>query len=401
MAGRKPRVLLLAFGLAVGCHSTLWHEQPRAKTSSTVGEGGAAEGGAAAENASQGGAAPGAASQAGAGGETGAVGGSPGTEGGDGGGGWDPTGVAGLPANEDREPPYVVATEPPDGATGVTSSRLVVRFSEPMAAHTVRVSLTAAEIERSSWNEGGDVLTLETGMKLPTLDSPPSTSERPSYRLEVDGASADRAGNALMRPVAVSFQTGVRVAQSIPINVALRGHSEGTWILAGDTSANGSHLGLLTFVLVDLSEHATFIERATLRLAVRKMTHSLVVLGDPLRDLGDAVLEHAVYQERNAEAYAPTAKLGDVGVLFRKENLVSPDVVFDIDVTREVNDDWAQRASRQSRSQYRVRLQRATDGDSMPDQLMLWNQPPVQDDQCGGPCPDYKVPRLNLTYTLP
>lgn len=270
-----------------------------------------------------------------------------------------------------------------------------------MAAETVRVSLTAAEIERSSWNEGGDVLTLETGMKLPTLDAPPATSERPSYRLEVDGASADRAGNALMRPVAVSFQTGVRVAQSIPINVALRGHSEGTWILAGDTSANDSHLGLLTFLLGDLSEQATVIESATLRLALRKMTNSLVVLGDPLRDLGDAVLEHAVYQERNAEAYAPSAKLGDVGVLFRKENLMSPDVPFDVDVTKEVNDDWAQRASRQSRSQYRVRLQRATDGDSTPDQLMLWNQPPVQQDQCGGACPDYKVPRLNVTYTLP
>ena len=118
-------------------------------------------------------------------------------------------------------------------------------------------------------------------------------------------------------------------------------------------------------------------------------------------ELGAVLLEHATFLTRSASAYAPAAKLGEVAVIFRPGEQFAADIPFYVDVTNEVNDDWAARSLRTNKSQYRVRFAEATDGDFEPDQLMLWNYPPSQKEQCGGPCELYQVPWLDVEYTVP
>ncbi|MFN3286354.1 MAG: Ig-like domain-containing protein [bacterium] len=97
----------------------------------------------------------------------------------------------------DRTPPAVTATEPADGAQGVTQARVAVTFSEPMATSTVRLrSDPPADLGTPLWSDGDRTVTF----------LPPGL--RPDTRYVVTVTGRDLAGNPLPRAHTFRFATG-------------------------------------------------------------------------------------------------------------------------------------------------------------------------------------------------
>jgi len=177
----------------------------------------------------------------------------------------------------DTQPPTVLATDPPDGATGVrTDRRLTIRFDEPMDRAATERALATSVPGTTSWSDDGRELQVE----LPTIyaegDSTRIAPRRYSYRLST--GARDVAGNPLRTPIEGSFTTARRVLLALDIHANLYGNSfdDGVtryaFLGAGDVDAD------------DLSSVATWhrpnlevleVESALLRSVVHKVDGDL------------------------------------------------------------------------------------------------------------------------------
>jgi hypothetical protein len=304
----------------------------------------------------------------------------------------------GVPGVKERDttPPRVLASLPQQGALAVSDGNVVITFSEPMDPASFRPTVLGAHLQGTSWNERGDVLTLHCD--LPSFTEPPASGERLDCQIEVPSSARDVNGNEMAQEFRFSFSPVAYVTQQFYVATSLRGHAGGTYILAGDTEENIGHMGLITFVLETMPDFLE-IQKATMRLNLRRMSETKIVTGDPLGDLGRLHLEHALFSELSTQAYADSAKLGELGVVLGSGAALAGDQPFEMDVTEAVAEDLDVRDARRSFSQYRLRFDRTTNDDKLADQIMFWNLKPTHP-ECHGACDSYQVPTLTVSYTV-
>jgi N-acetylneuraminic acid mutarotase len=99
----------------------------------------------------------------------------------------------------DSEPPSVLSTNPPDGATNVDpNSQITIVFSEPMNKTSVEdaLSIIPGSINNRSWDTSGEVLTLNVSME-----------EGKKYIVKIAQTAEDLAGNRMKVEYTLVFDT--------------------------------------------------------------------------------------------------------------------------------------------------------------------------------------------------
>ena len=119
----------------------------------------------------------------------------------------------------DTTPPTVIATEPPNGATGVWRNRAVTAtFSEPMRVETLTGDTFALTADGAGPIAGAVVYTGETAVFRPAEDLPGSTA----FTAVVRGTVQDLAGNAMGADHVWRFTTGTLPDTTAPWVVSTR-----------------------------------------------------------------------------------------------------------------------------------------------------------------------------------
>ncbi len=273
----------------------------------------------------------------------------------------------------DTTAPSIVKVTPENGAKGVPAdAAIVIQFSEPMSHESVEALYSSlhlpAQSVSMSWNEAGDTLTITPNNKLDIAEGigfDPSTTEAKEYRVSISEDATDLAGNELTGRLDLVFTTQKRMAASVGIDGELTRYRTSI----GGVSAVGSALrigdnamivyrGFVTFDLSKLPDGAE-IESAT--MGVRQVA----VTGTPF-DLGVVNANHITYDIVSSVAWNVPA-LSSMGAL-TSTTALGP---RSLDVTAAVADDYAQRAARFDRSQYRLEFPNAYNGDGDGDNLDL------------------------------
>jgi len=295
------------------------------------------------------------------------------------------------------EAPGVLVVTPADGATGQHSDQtIVIQFTEPMNSEATEGAYQSNDLPAASvsftWDDGRTALTITPRAGLPyaagTLATPANT-----YHWGLDGSARTHAGQALAA-VQFSFSTLRQVSSELRADPA----RTGTWtdgegeglhncvraakapsqptVCIGDDANNVRYTGFLSFDLSVLPDQITSFVSARLQA-------NAVTYGTP-EALGASRLEHVSF-EQLGDAALRAAPLVPLGAFWGGPSLLNvTQLVLSEDLTGAVQDDYANRAARQSRSQYRLGFaQLSADGS--------WD--------------DLELPtngiRLGLTYLLP
>lgn len=279
----------------------------------------------------------------------------------------------------DTTAPTVLSASPGQASIGNARSSFVeIIFSEPMNKASVQAAfaITAPAGFNGgsfSWNEAGTVMTF----------TPPSQfayGTDVSWQLSV--AAKDVAGNALAETVTRGFRVIRQGTLTVSFDPSTSGsvgapsyfRQSDTYISAylGDTYGNDTYRLFLGFKLSGLPEETTKISQATLKWWVT------TVVGDPLGKFGQLLLEPVNVGERLDTAPVESPPSPDLiadyqasplaaGVRVLPADIGSPG---SFDVTDSVARDWSARASRNRRTQYRLRFTQNSDSDSKTDALV-------------------------------
>lgn len=219
----------------------------------------------------------------------------------------------------DTAPPRLIATEPHDGARGVTASTaIVLTFSEPMDRRATTAALLQDGLEVPSlleWSESGLELRL---LPARTLEYAAGSAEIAPlrYTVELAASASDAAGNPL-EARSPSFQTLRRVTQVLtPIDdPAQTGHvrgdgddnhgsaCRGELICAGDDrftmdpETRSQYRGFISFDLAELPEELVEVVDAELSASASS------VEGDPFGALGQLHIERAQFESVSLAAF--------------------------------------------------------------------------------------------------
>jgi hypothetical protein len=260
------------------------------------------------------------------------------------------------------------------GAPGVRAgvrkdAAIVVTFSEPMDRDSVLLAYQSPRIPSNgatfTWNSEGTVLTID-----PSADLQYGTyGQHQRYTLQITSVATDLAGNSLATAYPVEFTTLTRMTGflSLELEAGVVVPSKGDayscaqqTLLIGDSDANGNSKAFFTFDLSKLPGDIAEIEQATFEVPWQR------TIGDPWGNLGALLLEHTdlalprATGALSAKALAPLGSLANTGRS-----------TLSIDVTSALAQDYAARAQRQNRSQYRMAFEKTTDNDSALDVLLV------------------------------
>lgn len=278
------------------------------------------------------------------------------------------------PMNPDPEPevdttaPSISATVPAAGEAGVIAdTAIVVTFSEPMDAASVEAAYSSEDLPPESvafsWNAAATELTIAPAAPFEYaagVGTDPSVVEAKTYAVTIGTGAMDEAGNPLAAPLALEFATKRRMLASFPYdnnmtrvlrNTTLLSAANQMWV--GDNSQTETYRSYLTFDL------ATLPAGAEVEAAEFSGTQT-APSGTPYT-LGGVMADHVVYPAMIDAGTAPA--LSTPGA-FSADTSLS---VRRLTVTAEVQDDVANRAARNHRSQFRLRFGTATDGDNVTD----------------------------------
>jgi hypothetical protein len=236
------------------------------------------------------------------------------------------------------------------------------RDSVALAYQSPRIPSNGATF---TWNGDGTVLTID-----PTADLQYGTfGQQQRYTLEITTVATDLAGNPLATAYPVEFTTLTRASTLLHLEldagvvVPSKGEayscSQQT-LLIGDSDANGHSKAFFTFDISKLPSDVAEIEQATLELPWQR------VIGDPWGNLGRLLVEHVDLPLPRAPSALSAAALAPIGPLANTGR-----ASVSSDVTRALAADYAARAQRQGRSQYRVAFERTTDNDNALDVLLV------------------------------
>lgn len=300
----------------------------------------------------------------------------------------------GAPA--DTTAPSVVSISPAGGATGVAKdANIVVTFSEKMNQAATQAAYQSTDLPASdvtfSWNPAGTVMTINPNADLLY------TAAGKTYAFSLTTTATDIAGNALPATNS-SFKTFKQITTTLSSTPALDGwvRSEGlvntdnTSMLVGDSGSvdNATYRGYLSFDLTPLPASLTSTNIQSAKLTV----HQQSVSGTPYADLKTGVLpllssyllvDHVNY------GTGLTPSDFDAPVLSNQGNLITTPTVGDYSksVLDALKDD---RTNNRTRSQYRLRFAKLTDGDGNFDAASLTSGDSATN-----------KPTLEVTYLIP
>ena len=267
----------------------------------------------------------------------------------------------------DTTAPVLVDSIPAANATGVPANqKITLTFSEPMDPATVEdaysSSLLPLDKVSFQWSPDQKVLTISPDAPLEYAAGTgfdPSEVTPLTYAITIGAGAADLAGNPLGAALELSFATRRRMTTPFPIVPDLTKALLDTGVLAGvslfigDNSAGKRYHSYVTFDLTALPAGSE-VEAASFD------GNQTAPFGLPYA-LGAIMTQHIAYSTMDnisaVQAISLPGELSTNGNVERKF----------IDVTSQVQDDVINRATRGDRSQYRLQIDKATDGDGVAD----------------------------------
>jgi hypothetical protein len=278
----------------------------------------------------------------------------------------------------DTTAPTILNATPSDGTLGVArSASITVVFSEPMdkASAQTAFAITAPPGFNAgvfNWNAAGTEMTFKPDANF-------TYGTEVSWR--VSDAARDLSANTLGSTVTRSFRV-VRVntvtiyfdpptSGSISAPSYYRSCATYQGALVGDDFANETSRTFIGFKMDALPEGLVQITHANLKWWVEG------VFGDPFGKFGELLLEQVnVGEEIPCVVIGLTAEVNpQIRAAYETPALgppltIPPSVVTttgNIDLTSRVIQDWANRTSRNKRSQFRLRFQGASDNNGQGD----------------------------------
>jgi hypothetical protein len=252
----------------------------------------------------------------------------------------------------------------------------VITFSERMnqsatqsAYQSASTGIRPADVTMS-WNAEGTVLTINPVADLSYATGSSTSVVALVYAYTVTNTATDIAGNALSS-INVAFRTMRQISQDLPGipdlsgTVSADGSAAGaacwffiTLICPGDTTTNAQLKGFLSFDMTGVPAGAQ-VTVANLRVFQWQVVATPYggALGGGLR------AEHVNFATMNLAAFN-LVPLSTIGVV---SNDADPEEYKTISVLAAVQNDYANRAARGNRSQFRLQFPNASDFDGVAD----------------------------------
>ena len=275
--------------------------------------------------------------------------------------------------NADTASPLVASVTPAAGQIGIPADEVIkIGFNEAMDQASVEAAYSSHHLAKDavtfSWNEAGDLLTITPKAPLALAEgigNDPSVTEATKYEMWITTDATDLAGNPLTNQAEVSFTTSKRMVTTAPVVADLTRYrvSNGGVSAVGDDLRIGdnamlTYRGFVTFDLVGMPGGAE-IEKAA--FSVQQTAY----IGTPF-DMGNVNTVHILYGIVNSTAWN-AVPLGMMDPL-TTTTAIGP---RSVDVTGAVAEDYADRAARSNRTQYRLEFPTATNGDGDQDTIEL------------------------------
>ena len=284
----------------------------------------------------------------------------------------EPGGPGPMPDPNDTTSPRVVSTTPSASATGVgADTKLVIQFDEPMDPATVEAAYSSADLplEQISLNFNADQTELTITPVKPLvyaegMGTDPSAIPAKTYSIAISQAATDLAGNPLDAPLALSFATKRRMTASFPLDSTLTRVALGGTLLAssndiwvGDNAVDNTYRAYITF---DMTAMPANIDVESAQFSSRQ----LPPVGAPY-NLGAVMAHHVSFATLNG--FGSMQAISIPGMYSQDGNVESKI----IDVTPQVADDLAHRTERNSRTQYRLQIDTATNANAVTDRAVF------------------------------
>ncbi|WP_084668198.1 Ig-like domain-containing protein [Myxococcus stipitatus] len=295
----------------------------------------------------------------------------------------------------DTTPPTILSTTPGNAVIGVARDTLIeIVFSEPMNKASVEGAF--AILSPAGLNTG--TLRWNTSSTVMTYSFPTELSYGADLRWQISTNARDAEGNALAATAAQTFRA---IRQGIA-TFAFDSGTSGTvdspgffrqtsfynMATVGDNAGNFIERLFLGFQMSTLPEDLTTIRQARLKWWTGGQ------IGDPFGKLGQLILEPVdignelpIKFDTNPELevayYSPPLSSG---INIPPSSIGRPGIT---DITPMVITDWANRASRNKRTQYRLRFEIGTVGDGELHRLHSTYES------------DPKLAELEITYEYP
>jgi hypothetical protein len=296
----------------------------------------------------------------------------------------------------DTTPPTVVGASPADTSIGVArNASITVVFSEPMDKTSAQTAFAITSPSGFNagffdWNPAGTEMTFN-----PDSDFPYGTD----VVWRVSTAAKDAAANTLVSTASGTFRT-IRVAtKTIVFDPETSGSALAPDYYKDSSAYHSADVGdygepnffrlFLGFNLEALPENLVAIEQATLKWHVTSQ------INDPFGTLGPLLLEQVYIGDKIALTPESGPLNPQTKIQYESPALASPITITPnavgagINATLFVASDWAERTSRNKRSQFRLRFEIPNNNDGKTNRLTSdWEVTPTLAD-------------LEVTYEYP
>ena len=267
-----------------------------------------------------------------------------------GGGGGGPIAGAGP---VDTVPPTILSITPINGATKLTPATdlIVITFSEPMdkpSAESAYVSTDNTSPAAFSWNAAATELSIDPHATYPTATDPTGTAA--PFKFRITTGAKDLAGNALVADVNWQFTLLREITQAFGYSSGghfAPGPGFGSFAEAGDTKDNAAIRGFMTYDISALPSGIVAIESATINTSIAG------IAGDPFGKFGDLLLQSVSFSNVNQTAF-DSPPIRDLGTFIAATGYNAVNDQVSKDVLAALQQDYAERAVRDDKSQYRL-----------------------------------------------
>jgi Bacterial Ig-like domain len=292
----------------------------------------------------------------------------------------------------DTTPPTIVSVSPADGAIGVAKDTdIVIKFSEPMNKIATKAAYESATsrilpIQVSiNLSADGTEMTINPNADLfMAAGADPATVVAIPYAFQITNIGTDLAGNALTTS-SFGFKTRRVITQNLPGLASLSGdvRADGALgnnctlgngdICAGDSSSagNAQYKGFASFDMTGVPTGVLSFDFATLSLNQIQTAKDDTYGANPYPDLGGTLnLEHVNFATKDLSAFSAAA--------IRSLGAISSDATLELksaNVLVAFQEDYAQRATRGDRSQYRVAFPNPSDFDGGKFDVVIFAKP--------------------------
>jgi hypothetical protein len=276
--------------------------------------------------------------------------------------------------------PVVLEVTPADGDMGVlTDAYIIIRFSRAMNTASVQAAFSSDDFDLQEtgvvWNAAADTLMISgSGILEYAEGGSPDEVTANEYSFALATTATDVDGNPLEEALAVTFATARHILAAPPLVEEHTGTvgSVGTYVSdavlqAGDhESGAGNFHGLMTFDLTEVPDDILAVTQANISMRQAGVT------GDPFGTLGSLYFEHVSFGDLTADAI-------DTSHLMFVDDDLPNTIAYAVPAVEAVENDLENRATRQNRSQFRLRFSSINNGDDVADLLQIIADSPSLD----------------------